>query len=201
MGCARELIKKFYGVSGPAQIPGWNPFITAPSARRLPPFSAGSGRQLSFAGEMQAVEKWISVGLLSNFYKGFRLSARSRFQTLGDVEFDRAIAGFEILNRGSQVDAKPLRSVVGKDHPVIELERFVEDVSEEIRVQAEVNDDFIWGLGDPAYVGVAGAHTGCIDLWGGRLGFFAHNIFWDGRTSRALHGSQTFFTTHFFIPG
>lgn len=81
------------------------------------------------------------------------------FQAFGHVEFDRAVAGLEILDGCREMEAKTLGGVVGKDDPVIKLEGFFEDIAEEVRIHAEIDDYLVWGLGNPADIRIAGAQV------------------------------------------
>ena len=96
----------------------------------------------------------------------FRLRGGLLLQAFGDVEFDLAVARLEILNRRSQVQAQALGGVVREDDTIRQLQRLVENLAEEIRVHAKIDDHLVGRLGDAADVCV-----GRLDV-GGHLGRF-----------------------------
>jgi hypothetical protein len=102
---------------------------------------------------------------------------RRLFEPLGYIQFDLTIAGFIILHGCRQVQAKPLRRVVGKNDSVAELERLIKDLAEKIWIHSEIDDHFVGSLRNAADIRVAGLDAGGIDLdlWRGGLGFVGHN--------------------------
>lgn len=102
-----------------------------------------------------------------------RRSLRS-FQPLGHVQFDRSVTRLVVLDRRSEMDAEPLGGIVRHDHPVIELQRLVENGPEKIRVQPEIDNYLIGRLRDPANVRVGRLHIRGVDLWSSGCGRVAH---------------------------
>ena len=95
-------------------------------------------------------------------------------QTLRDIQLDGTVAGLEVLNCRREMKAEPLRCVVREDNTIIKLERLVQDIAEEIRIHAEVDDHFVRGLCDSTDIRVTGLQSGGVDGRGGWFGGFAH---------------------------
>jgi DNA repair protein RecO (recombination protein O) len=72
------------------------------------------------------------------------------------------------------MDTEALGRVVGENHPVVEFERLVEDLTEEVWIQPEIDDDLVGRLRDAADIRVAGTEAGGVDLNGLLRLLFAH---------------------------